>query len=144
MTCEPRVGGFCRKKDQQDNQCEDYEVRFLCQCLTVGNPQHTTFCGQFCWTDWLNRDAPSGKGDFETLHNFLKQTPPPVCPYPVGIQCRRKDTKADYETTGQKYHCEVHLDAQEKSVGGGHCVNDEQESGENCDDYEVRFLCPCD
>lgn len=81
------------------------------------------------WTAWLNRDGPSGSGDFETLADF---SPSQVCPNPVGIECETTSGTPWYQT-GQVYTCLPHV--------GGMCNNSEQ-SGGFCQDYRVRFYCP--
>ncbi len=85
-------------------------------------------CGT--WTQWLERDSPSGVGDFEDLVNF-----PNVCSgnSPVGIECATLDGM-DWSQTGQVYEC--------SPLVGGICVNAEQPAGDQCLNYHVRFLCP--
>ena len=138
-TCDPLTGGVCRNSDQS---CQDHEVKFHCKCGTVSS-QHldTPTCRTYCWTPWLNRDGPGGSGDYETIIGFHSEQPTVVCPRPVGIQCRDRLTGKSYETTEQKYHCEIDS-TPEKIYGGGWCVNSEQKQG-RCRDYQVRFLCPC-
>ncbi len=79
------------------------------------------------WTAWLNRDGPGGSGDYDDLANFIVSHG--VCAEPVDVECRRRSDQADWSTTGQDYTCNTSV--------GGVCRND----GQNCDDYEVRFLC---
>ncbi|WP_309895088.1 hypothetical protein [Archangium sp.] len=85
------------------------------------------------WTAWLNRDAPSATGDWETLTDFISAGQ--VCANPTAIECRTT-TGLDWATTGEVYSCSVSA-----SIPGGVCVNDDQPDGQ-CLDYEVRFLCP--
>lgn len=82
------------------------------------------------WTQWLNRDVPSGMGDYEDLANF-----PNVCngAAPIGIECATVQG-VDWRQTGQFYECTPSL--------GGVCVNSLQTDGRSCLDYHVRFLCP--
>lgn len=98
-----------------------------------------TFKGsQGTWTRWLNRDLPSGTGDFETLQGFLQGgRVPQSCSTPKKIECRRTGTTQLVETgivNGQRYTCEPTV--------GGVCDNRQQNPGVRCSDYEVRFLCP--
>lgn len=79
------------------------------------------------WTPWLNRDSPSGSGDFETLREFVNARQ--VCASPFSIQCQTTDGR-DWQTTGQAYTCDPTV--------GGVCQNKEQ----RCVDYRVRFFCP--
>lgn len=41
-----------------------------------------------CWTDWFDRDDPSGTGDWETLSNLRNQYPGKICPKPVDIEAQ--------------------------------------------------------
>ena len=102
----------------QDDTAVDYII------LTV-----VTYDGT--WTSWLDRDNPSGKGDYETVRDFVKEGVLPKEPDPVCIQCRTLDG-VDWQDAGQVYHCDLPL--------GGRCVN--AENSEQCLDYEVRFLYP--
>lgn len=81
------------------------------------------------WTPWLNRDLPSGNGDYETLPDFLAAGQ--ACATPMAIECRTL-SGVDYRNAGQNYTCEANV--------GGFCRN--AENGARCLDYEVRFLCP--
>ena len=80
------------------------------------------------WTSWLNRDAPSGAGDYETRADFV----PAVCANPISIQCQTV-AGVDWTQTGEVYSC--------TPATGGVCVNASQPDG-SCMDYRVRFLCP--
>lgn len=57
-------------------------------------------CQTYCWTKWLDRDNPSGTGDYENLVNFPSNQ---VCPKPVGIECRTT-AGAPYQSTGKQCH----------------------------------------
>ncbi|PTL76776.1 hypothetical protein [Vitiosangium sp. GDMCC 1.1324] len=82
------------------------------------------------WTPWLNRDAPGGVGDFETLSDFLTEGFP-VCSNPIAIECQTT-SGVNWSSTGQVYSC---------TLSGGTCTNSQQSNG-TCLDYQVRFLCP--
>ena len=43
---------------------------------------------RYCWTRWLDRDNPSGSGDYERVSDFRRQSSPPVCARPVHVLCR--------------------------------------------------------
>ena len=83
------------------------------------------------WTAWINRDAPGGAGDYETLVD-IRNEGYAVCANPVGIDCQTT-SGTPWNSTGQVYSCSVST--------GGVCVNAQQSSG-SCLDYKVRFLCP--
>jgi hypothetical protein len=82
------------------------------------------------WTPWMDRDNPSGVGDFETVTGF---TPPPCNGHPAQIQCRFVKTKAPVtdNMNGGQYHC---------NLNGGWCANGTP-PGTTCQDIEVRFSC---
>lgn len=81
------------------------------------------------WTPWLNRDRPSGVGDFETIEAHFRRGD--ACFDPTAIQCRTRDG-VDSRSTGEAYRCDLR--------DGGVCFNQHQRSG-RCSDYEVRFCC---
>lgn len=83
------------------------------------------------WTPWLNRDRPSGSGDYETLADFAKADQ--ACAKPSKIECRTRAGQRPWSTTGEIYTCDV--------KSGGVCQNAKQPSGQSCSDYEVRFCC---
>lgn len=82
------------------------------------------------WTAWLDRDNPSGNGDYELLTDFVAAGQ--VCANPIGIACETT-TGIPHTQTGEVYSCSV--------TNGGTCVNANQPDGA-CLDYRVRFLCP--
>ena len=95
------------------------------EALVGEGPTH-----QGTWTPWLNRDAPGGVGDFETLRDFVDAGQ--ACPAPRAIECQTRD-RISWEEAGQVYSCTVGR--------GGVCRNDDQPDS-TCLDYQVRFLCP--
>ena len=129
--CEPRFGLACQNDQQEDKYCQDYRVRFLCPAGTVQDVEVETECQDYCFTNWLDRDNPSGYCDCELISSFHSSQ---TCPNPVGIECREKQTKRDYQDVGQKMLCNTH--------DGGVCWN-AQNPCQPCKDYEVRFLCSC-
>jgi hypothetical protein len=82
------------------------------------------------WTPWLNRDSPSGVGDYETLSDFLAVGQ--ACPNPISIECKTTGG-VNWWQTGEVYSC--------TPAYGGSCQNSNQSDG-YCLDYQVRFLCP--
>ena len=83
------------------------------------------------FTQWLDRDNPSGVGDFETLAEFVAASQ--VCPFPVEIECRTL-AGVNWTQTGEVLTCSDSI--------GLICINSEQPAGTVCSDYEVRFRCP--
>lgn len=93
----------------------DYEVRFLCSVPSR--------------TEWLDRDNPSGTGDWKTRADFPAGS---VCANPIGIQARIVGSRIPYQNTGET----LIVSPQQGLI----CRNDAQPDG-SCQDYEVRFFC---
>lgn len=52
---------------------------------------------KFCYTPWLDRDDPSGYGDYETV----KEIPPgTICSDPIAIECQTT-SGVPYDSTGK-------------------------------------------
>ncbi|KAF3849995.1 hypothetical protein F7725_019714 [Dissostichus mawsoni] len=45
-----------------------------------------------CWTDWFDRDNPSGSGDWELSSDLRKENPGKICDYPLYIEVVTTDT----------------------------------------------------
>lgn len=101
-------------------------------CCFAGSPA----CESGTWTPWLDRDNPSGSGDFEALAAFRESGQ--VCANPKQIQCRLRGSTQLVQTGlvngREQYVCDL--------ASGGVCDNRRQSPGVQCSDYEVRFLCP--
>jgi hypothetical protein len=109
--------------------------------------------GQECpctWTSWLDRDDPSGVGDFEDLVNLVGK----ACKQPTAIQCRDKKTQKLWgwqtlpliavNNAGPGYSCMAAGPA-----AGGICQNTKTkppgtQDKPTCMDSEVRFCCAKD
>lgn len=83
-------------------------------------------CSSARWTDWLDRDGPSGSGDYETLADFKKQGD--ACSHPLAVECETKQGVP--MPTGEGYVCDPNR--------GAVCVN---APGRRCEDFRVRFCC---
>ncbi len=100
----------------------------------------TSASAQSYWTQWFDRDNPSGTGDWELLANLLQEYPEAnLCEVPTGIECRQTNG-APLSAAGEKVTCDA--------LVGLICKNADQADGA-CEDYKVRFLCeepedPCD
>ncbi|XP_055003817.1 mucin-5B-like [Boleophthalmus pectinirostris] len=122
------TGFICRNCDQKDGRCYDYQVRFLC-------PRR--FCVQAkCWTQWFDRDNPSGTGDWETLASLQFSYPEQICAAPLQIQGQT--------TTGLPASASGNVLSAYDTTVGLICKNSEQQRGLKCHDFQVRFLCPPD
>ncbi|KAK5903442.1 hypothetical protein CgunFtcFv8_007222 [Champsocephalus gunnari] len=121
-------GFVCRNVDQtQKKMCSDYRVRFSC---------HPPFCGGgVCWTDWFDRDNPSGTGDWELLKDLRKENPGKICKNPLSIEAVTTDTMTPAISTGQTFYIF-------NPTQGFVCRNKDQRK-RMCRDYKVRFGCPC-
>ena len=65
------------------------DLRWKCIVLRAG--KHLSCALRFvtgleCWTDWFDRDDPTGNGDFETLVDLRSEYPGKICPSPVQIE----------------------------------------------------------
>ena len=88
------------------------------------------------WTGWLNRDSPSGNGDFETLSDFIKERPTQICQTPTAIEARLRGSTTTFTPSAgavQKFRAF-------SPATGLVCYNTDQTT-KSCSDYEVRFLC---
>ncbi|CAJ1065917.1 mucin-5AC%2C partial [Xyrichtys novacula] len=121
------TGFICKNSDQTNGTCHDYRVRFMCS---------PNFCSQeVCWTKWFDRDNPSGIGDLELLRNLKKENPGEICESPLYIDVSTTDTNTTAISTGQSFHIY-------SPTEGFVCRNRDQSRG-RCQDYQVRFGCPC-
>jgi len=102
--CNIKEGGWCKNNDPAGVKCKDMEVKF-------------SWAGGA--TPWLNRDKPSGVGDYETIKDLLK------------VSCRFK-ANGSVITEGAPlgYHCNI--------PDGGYCKNNDP-AGLGCQDMEVQF-----
>lgn len=82
----PLTGCICINSQQPSGRCKfDYRVKFKCcpECSEglVGE-----------WTEWLDRDNPSGTGDWEVLDIFVEQGK--VCEHPISVMCEEVNGKS--------------------------------------------------
>jgi hypothetical protein len=102
-------------------------VSGLMSSLVYAGPPHPSVGW---WTVWLDRDNPSGSGDWEHRNGFGNR----VCSNPTRIEARRKSDRREAAQTGETF---LHYNPRNGFV----CLNRDQ-SDKWCFDYEVRFLCP--
>ncbi|KAI4872875.1 hypothetical protein NFI96_014972 [Prochilodus magdalenae] len=88
-----------------------------------------------CYTQWFDRDNPTGVGDYETLTDLRAENPGLICSNPLTIQAVTL-SGVPAQSIGQVFQW---YDV----VNGFGCANTEQHNGECCLDYKVRFGCPC-
>ncbi|KAM9431897.1 cartilage intermediate layer protein 1-like [Clarias gariepinus] len=92
-------------------------------------------CCQVCYTQWFDRDDPSGNGDYETLNELRAENPGKICSCPTSMQVQALNGR-NATTTGQVFRI---FD----TVNGFACNNGDQPNRQMCLDYKVRFACPC-
>ncbi|XP_077167680.1 uncharacterized protein LOC143824363 isoform X2 [Paroedura picta] len=100
-------------------------------------PAHTSsqIPGQgSCRTRWFNQDDPSGVGDEELLSDLQWENPHEICSAPIAIEAQTVEG-VPAALTGQTF-------AVNDARTGFACLNAEQETGQRCYDYQVRFTCP--
>ncbi|MEM4756267.1 MAG: hypothetical protein QW594_03985 [Candidatus Woesearchaeota archaeon] len=102
------------------------QVKVLVRPKTPG-PNPTVDMPNTYWTNWKDRDDPTGTGDWETLKDF-----PDVCQKPLAIECKTVDGELDAFAAGQEIICSTDI--------GFVCYNP-WNTKEPCKDYKVRFLC---
>ena len=124
---DANLGFWCVNEEQNNGQdCADFAVRFCCPQYQIGDDVSCDTEGHE-WTDWLDRDDPTGDGDYETIGDYALEN---SCSNPTAIDARARSSGSTAVT---------HIDL----AYGFWCNNDEQsvESG-GCADFEVRFCCP--
>lgn len=61
-------------------------------CALLWEVPSTPFASfKACKTGWLNRDSPSGLGDYELLEQLLDEMPDEVCTNPIGMEVQTTD-----------------------------------------------------
>ncbi|XP_028295532.1 mucin-5B-like isoform X3 [Gouania willdenowi] len=118
------TGFVCKKNDQPDKKCEDYKVRFRCS--------HPYCDDEACWTQWFDRDDPSGTGDWETLTNLRNENPGKICPKPANIEVVTLSGNSVIQTGEVIYKMDT--------TTGFVCKKNDQPD-KKCEDYKVRFRC---
>ena len=97
--------------------------------ISNSNLYHSCFSLSLQWTQWFDRDDPSGSGDWEN-----RSAQSGVCSNPIAIQARVVGTQQDANATGQVFSFYNPSD-------GFACVNANQSGNTMCLDYEVSYLC---
>ncbi|XP_061667076.1 uncharacterized protein LOC133495980 [Syngnathoides biaculeatus] len=120
-------GFACINENQPTNQqCADYEVMMTCP---------SDFCHMTgCRTRWFDLDDPTSDGDYETLVELQRVNAAEVCPQPVAVEAMT--------TSGIPAHETGDVFQMYDATHGFACVNREQPSEKQCQDYQVRLTCP--
>ncbi|XP_078610455.1 uncharacterized protein LOC144881327 isoform X4 [Branchiostoma floridae x Branchiostoma japonicum] len=124
----------CRKECQNGGICVAPDQ---CQCQPgLEGPRCEKVKKGLCWTEYINNDVPhTGKGDFETIFSLRKEIG--ICKHsvPEAIECQTSAGVPLRQTT-QNVTCDRRV--------GLICDNRYQKDRSvRCQDYRVRFLCPC-
>jgi hypothetical protein len=115
----------CRNSEQKDGQCNDYQLRYMCN-------------GK--WTAWINNDSPQNNGDYERRTDPAYRS---LCSSPTEMQAL---TTVAVTIPNPRNVARIitapndRLAAFDPSYGLA-CVNEDQPDGQ-CSDYVVRFVCP--
>ncbi|XP_019631664.1 PREDICTED: uncharacterized protein LOC109475460 [Branchiostoma belcheri] len=125
---DPVNGFVCRKEDQKDGVCLDYEVRFCC-------PDVVPDCPEGSWTGWFDRDDPTVTGDWETLTSLRRENMGQICFAPTAVHARVISTQVEASLAGEDWFAY-------DTTTGFVCRTQDQEDEDECLDYEVRFCCP--
>ncbi|ESP03294.1 hypothetical protein LOTGIDRAFT_70514, partial [Lottia gigantea] len=118
VTISPSIGLICKNSDQIDNKCEDYKIRFCC-------PKEPNCNGN--WTEFFDRDDPSGNYDSEDLTNIQIEYPGKVCENPIGVDARLLNN-LNYITSGEIVTISPSI--------GLICKNSDQIDNK-CEDYKI-------
>ena len=57
-----------------------------------------------CWTEWFDRDNPSGTGDWETLIHLRTEYPGAICEEPLYIEAVTIDGLIPALATGENIY----------------------------------------
>ncbi|XP_069371519.1 uncharacterized protein [Paralichthys olivaceus] len=120
------VAGFVFESNQQfisPNILKPLPVQLPCDY-----PTHIQ-----CWTDWFDRDDPTGSGDWETLYNLRIENPGKICPKPIQIEAKT--------LSGVSVAAAGDVIFKSDTSSGFICRNQDQVSKKLCNDYRVRFSC---
>lgn len=114
-----------------ESQCHTGGMRYTDQKDDLGRNNIMDQMGRVTatWTAWLDRDNPSGNGDWEQ-----RSLQTGVCANPINYQARRVGTGTPANSTGEVFF-------RNSPIDGLVCRNADQPDN-TCFDYEVRFLCP--
>jgi hypothetical protein len=129
-TFNMRDGLQCVNADNTGGRtCRDYQTRYLCK----DNSNNTEY-----WSSWYNVDSPSNGGDYEnrsSYQNLCTKGPS------MAIQARWNTGSAQSPVWSAEVWGPNDRLAQFDNQGL-QCVNSSQGSGQTCQNYVVRFICP--
>ncbi|CAH1238634.1 MUC5AC [Branchiostoma lanceolatum] len=141
--CNVTDGLRCKNSDNWylNRTCDDYKVRFYCDCPTESTSQPETTVPPTCvphWTEFFDENAPTqGENGLETETLQDLRTKYMICHgLPItDVECV-DDNDISYRDTGDVAFCDV--------TEGLRCLNyDNWYLNRTCDDYKIRFYCDC-
>ncbi|XP_035688282.1 mucin-5AC-like isoform X3 [Branchiostoma floridae] len=137
--CDVTNGLRCYNSDNwytEDGQCEDYKVRFYCDCPETTTPEPT--CAPY-WTEFFDESTPTdGQNGLETETLQDLRTKYMIChglPI-IDVECV-DDNGISYLETGDVAYC--------NTTHGLRCYNSDNwyTEDQECSNYRVRFQCGC-
>ncbi len=128
----PHIGTSLEKNTCLHNGPEDTDGQLLKRRTNVTGDFGTNFRNVTVgtWTPWLDRDDPSGSGDYETTALHYKDGSI-ECENPLKIHCATTDKRA-WHDSGDIAIC--------NPTEGLVCKWQDQ-ADRSCEDYHVRFFC---
>uniref|UniRef100_A0A4W3I6Y4 WxxW domain-containing protein n=1 Tax=Callorhinchus milii TaxID=7868 RepID=A0A4W3I6Y4_CALMI len=100
---------------------------FSFYCLRYLFVSYTFLDSEPCYTQWFDRDNPSGNGDYETTPEINNEYPDKICKKPISCEV---------QTT--------HGTPAELTIIGGFSCENKHQNGGKCKDYKIRYKCPED
>lgn len=127
-------GGECVVETRQCKcQCQEGFAGRLCEVRApVRKNLPIPTCSFGDWTQWYDRDDPTGMGDYEDLASIRQRH--------FGVICKRPSVIDGRLLNGQHWATSGEL-LTVSATTGLTCVNAHQPDGKSCSDYKVRFCC---
>jgi len=121
----------CNAECQSDSDCDDGNQLTIDTCIDNCTCEHAQIEPECYWTEWLDRDGPSGAGDYE-IFDLTKDHP---CPDYIieDVNCETKDGTV-CTIAGQIVNCRI-----DHPMPGCWCKNTDNDG--MCLDYQVQFYC---
>ncbi|TWW69639.1 hypothetical protein D4764_18G0004450 [Takifugu flavidus] len=95
-----------------------------------------------CWTQWFDRDDPTGTGDYEMLNLLRNAHPGKICANPVDIEARTLSgiSAADTEDSIFSFNPTFGFACRKKDQPNGICKDYKVRFGTKCSDQQSDFL----
>ena len=103
----------------------------LCSTNLITEDTKESLCE---WTQWLQIDDRTGRGDFESpIADFMKLDIPSSCEKPMNIEARVSGSNITADDTGEKF--------QHYNINNGFICKHEDQDDLECENYEIRLCC---